>query len=88
MKKNSTRRTRRSNRRHSDLPSYETIQAATRGDPDALGLILQHYDDYITRLSLRRLHDEFGNTYLCVDEAMRRRLEVKLLTGILAFQTA
>ena len=27
-------------------------------------------------------------SYLCVDEAMRRRLEIKLITGILAFRAA
>lgn len=42
----------------------------------------------ITRLAMRQLHDEYGNTYLCVDEAMRRRLEIKLITGILAFRAA
>ena len=34
---------------------------------------------------MRRLYDEYGNIYLCVDETMRRRLEVKLIAGILSF---
>lgn len=29
-----------------------------------------------------------GNSYLCVDEAMRRKLEMKLIAGILAFHVA
>lgn len=73
---------------HSRLLPYDTIRAASEGDPDAVNAVLRHYEGYITRLSMRQLHDEYGNTYLCVDEAMRRRLELKLITGILAFQAA
>ena len=32
--------------------------------------------------------DTFCNTYLCVDEALRRRLEIKLISGLLAFKAA
>ena len=73
--------------RYKLLP-FATIQAATQGDPDAIAAVLHHYEGYIAKLSTRRLFDEYGNTYLCVDEALRRRLEIKLITGILAFQAA
>ena len=43
---------------------------------------------YIAKLSTRRLFDEMGNVYLCVDETMRRRLEIKLIAGILTFKVA
>ena len=56
--------------------------------PDAISAVLCHYSGYITHMSLRTLHDEQGNSYLCVDEAMRRKLEMKLLAGILAFHVA
>lgn len=46
------------------------------------------YEGYIARLSTRQFYDEYGNAYLCVDEAMRRRLEIKLITGILSFRAA
>lgn len=73
--------------RNKHLP-YATIQAATQGDPDALAAILRYYEGYITRLSTRRLYDEHGNVYNCVDETLRRRLEIKLITGILTFTAA
>lgn len=71
-----------------DLLPYEVIQAATTGDPDAIDAVLRHYSGYITSMSLRTLHDGQGNSYLCVDEAMRHRLEMKLIAGILAFRIA
>ena len=69
--------------RYKLLP-YATIQAATQGDP----AVLRHYEGYIAKLSTRRLFDEMGNVYLCVDETMRRRLEIKLIAGILTFKVA
>ena len=72
----------------SRLLPYDTIRAASAGDPDAVSAVLHHYEGYIARLSTRRLFDENGNTYLCVDETMRRRLEIKLIAGILAFRAA
>ncbi len=71
---------------HNHLLPYETIRAATEGDADAVDTVLRHYEGYITRLSMRPLFDENGNAYLCVDEAMRRRLEIKLIAGILSFR--
>ena len=67
---------------------YETIQAASKGDTEAMYTVLRHYEGYIARLSTRRFYDEYGNAYLCVDEAMRRRLEIKLIIGILSFRAA
>lgn len=73
---------------HERLLPYETIQAAANGDIDAICTVLQHYEGYIARLSTRQFFDDYGHTYLCVDETMRRRLEVKLIAGILAFHAA
>lgn len=81
-------RNRRTNKKNRGLLPYKTIRAATKGDPDAMNAVLHHYADYITRMSMRKLYDKQGNIYLCVDEAMRRRLEIKLITGILAFRAA
>lgn len=67
------------------LLPYETIRAASKGDTEAVCAVLRHYEGYIARLSMRQLYDEYGNAYLCMDEAMRRRLEVKLIAGILSF---
>lgn len=73
---------------HHDILPYATIQAATEGDAEAISTVLQHYEGYIARLSLRPIQDSHGRTRLCVDEAMRRRLEIKLITSILAFRVA
>lgn len=72
----------------SRLLPYNTIRAASGGDPDAMSAVLRHYEGYIARLSMRRLFDENGNTYLCMDKGMRRRLEIKLIAGVLAFRAA
>lgn len=83
-----SKRQRQTHRRQNPLLPYTVIRAATMGDPDAISAVLRHYSGYITSMSLRRLYDGQGNSYLCVDEAMRHRLEMKLIAGILAFRIA
>lgn len=72
-------------RRNSSLLPYPVIVLAASGDVDAINTVLRHYEGYIATLSTKRLFDESGNPYLCVDEALRRRLETKLITKILTF---
>lgn len=43
---------------------------------------------YIIKLSIRKLYDESGQVHYCIDETLRRRLETKLITKILAFEVA
>ena len=43
---------------------------------------LQVYQKYIRALATRPLKDEYGNTYLYVDEDMRLRLETKLIHSV------
>ena len=45
------------------LVPYPVILAATKGDPDAMKMVLQHFSGYIARLSMRKLYDERGNVY-------------------------
>lgn len=73
--------------RHGLLP-YATIRAASEGDAEAINSVLRHYEGYIARLSARPVYDPSGRLQLRVDETMRRRLEIKLITGILAFHAA
>ena len=65
----------------SKLLPYHIIAAA-------INEVLKHYEGYIAALSTRRLYDECGNPHYCVDETLRRRLETKLITKILAFEVA
>lgn len=73
--------------RHSLVP-YATIRAASSGDTEAIRSVLRHYDGYIAYLSLRPMRDWDGRTQLRVDEVMRRRLEIKLISGILKFRAS
>lgn len=68
------------------LLPFSVIQKAAGGDVEAINAVLKHYEGYIAKLSLRELHDEYGNAHLCVDEELRRRLETKLITKILTFR--
>ena len=65
---------------------YPVILAATKGDPDAMKMVLQHFSGYIARLSMRKLYDERGNVYFGVDEDIRERLQAKLMLAVLAFK--
>jgi hypothetical protein len=71
-----------------NLISYPVIVLAAGGDIDAINAVLRHFGDYIAVLATKRLYDEDGNPYLCVDEGLRRRLETKLITAILTFDAA
>jgi hypothetical protein len=70
------------------LVSYPVIVLATSGDVDAINAVLKHYEGYIAALSTRQLFDERGNLHVYVDEALRCRLETKLITKILTFNVA
>jgi hypothetical protein len=72
----------------SRLLPFHLIEAASNGDVDAITAVLKHYAKYITKLSIRRLYDEYGNPVICVDDDLRRRLETKLITKILTFKAA
>jgi len=71
-----------------NLVPYPVIVLAAGGDVDAINAVLRHFGEYIIVLATKRLYDEDGNPYLCVDEGLRRRLETKLITAILNFDAA
>lgn len=68
------------------LLPYPLIIAATKGDPDAVKAVVQHYEGYIASLSVRKFRDERGNAYYGVDEDMRDRLRTRLIKAILEFK--
>ena len=72
----------------SKLLPYHIIESATSGDVEAINTVLKHYEGYIASLTTRKLYDEYGNPHYCVDETLRRRLETKLITKVLAFDVA
>ena len=67
------------------LLPYPVILAATKGDPDAMKIVMQHYQSYIAHLSMKKIRDESGNTYYGVDEDLRERLQAKLMRAVLSF---
>lgn len=68
------------------LIPYPIILAATKGDPEAMKLVVQHFSGYIASLSMRKLYDERGNAYYGVDEDIRERLQAKLMRTVLRFK--
>ena len=70
----------------SGLLPYTIIIAATKGDPEAMKIVVQQYESYIANLSMRKLRDEYGNTYYGIDEDIRDRLRSKLMRAVLSFK--
>ena len=70
----------------SKCPPYRLISSAANGDEKAIQKILDFYDNYISACCMRKLYDEYGNEYYCVDETLRSRLEAKLLKTVLGFK--
>ena len=65
------------------LLSYETICAAAEADPEALAAVPRHFDGYIAAMSSRIFYDEYGQSYRCVDQELRQRIENKLCQRII-----
>lgn len=60
------------------------IDAAFAGDTEAMERVLLHYDSYINKLCTRTLYDAGGQPHVCVDEYMKRRLQIRLIHTIAA----
>lgn len=67
------------------LLPYPVIIAATKGDPEAMQIVIQQNESYIAYLSMRKLRDERGNSYWGVEEDIRDRLRSKLMQAVLTF---
>ena len=72
-------------RKSENLLPFPVISAAANGDTTAMCAILKHYEGYIAKLCTRTLKDDAVNTYSYLDEEMRNRLQVRLITRTLAF---
>jgi len=67
------------------LPSFEIMQSASQGDPEAVMKVLEHYNKYIKTLSIRKYYDENGCTAFFVDDTLRKRLEIALALAVSKF---
>ena len=68
------------------LLPYPVILAATKGEPEAMNIVMQHYQSYIAHLSIRKIRDERGITYYGIDEDLQERLQAKLMRAVLSFK--
>ncbi len=69
-----------------ELVPYPIILAATKGDPEAMEVVVQHFSGYIASLSMRKRYDTQGTPYYGVDDDIRERLHAKLLKIVLMFK--
>ena len=65
-----------------ELLPLSVIEAARAGDPLAVERVLWYYEGYMDKLCTRTLYDEDGYPRLCVDEYMKRCLEIRLIQAI------
>lgn len=65
---------------------FAVIVAATNGDEAAIQGILDFYDGYISKLSLRKLYDEYGNVYMVVDSELKGRIQAAVMDMIANFE--
>lgn len=65
---------------------FPVIIAASDGDEEAIQEILDFYDGYISKLSLRPLYDEYGNVYMVVDNELKGKIQTALINMILNFE--
>lgn len=85
-KQNMTAQISKSEQDERGLLPYPVIIAATKGDPEAMNIVVQHYESYIASLSMRKLRDERGNIYWGIDEDIRDRLRSRLMRAVLSFK--
>ena len=67
-------------------PLFSTISSAADGDEAAIEKILNHYDAYISKASLRPLYDEYGNVCMVVDADLKNRVQTALLDMLMNFE--
>ena len=65
-----------------ELLPLSVIEAARAGDAEAVERVLRYYEGYINKLCTQTLYDEYGQPHVCVDEYMKRRLEITLISSI------
>jgi len=74
------------NKRQKELLPFGIIAAAAKGDVEAMGRILSHYDSYIAKLSTRTIKDKDGNIHTYIDSELSNRLKSRLIMRTLAFR--
>ena len=63
----------------------KTILRATTGDPEALMEVVDAYQPYIEKLSMRMVIDKDGQYKEVIDETVKRTLETSLIAAVMKF---
>ncbi|HIG0358542.1 TPA: helix-turn-helix domain-containing protein [Clostridium sporogenes] len=65
---------------------FNLIFSAVNCDEIAIEKILDFYDGYISKLSLRPMRDEYGNVYMVIDSELKGRIQEAVIKMVLDFQ--
>lgn len=65
---------------------FQVMQQAIQGDAIAINEILEYFDHLINKLAMSKVVDQYGRTYLFIDEYKKSRLQTKLIESILKYQ--
>ena len=68
------------------LLPISVIQAAKAGDAEALNAVLHYYDGYMNTLCQKRSYTPDSQYQVVIDQYMKRRLEIKLITAIVTMK--
>ena len=66
--------------------SFDIIVTAVDGDKEATKKVLKFYDSYISKLSLRKMYDVYGNVYMVIDSELKGRIQTAVMNMILNFE--
>ncbi|MCL2249584.1 MAG: helix-turn-helix domain-containing protein [Oscillospiraceae bacterium] len=64
----------------------QTLKSASKGETDAMSLVLKNYEGYINALATVRLYDEQGKTYLFTDDTLKKELEMLLMVTVMKYK--
>lgn len=72
-------------KKNSHLP-FKLIVSAANGNKITIKKILDFYDGYISKLSLRPMYDEYGNVYMVIDSELKGRIQEAVMKMVLNFK--
>lgn len=67
-------------------PPYHLIASAVDGNEKAIEKLLQFYDPYISKASMRPLFDNYGNVYFAIDMELKGLIREAIMLMIPKFE--
>ena len=67
------------------LLPYETIRKAANGDTQSICAVMEHFEGYINRLSIREGTDLYGEPCTYLNEDIKRELMIELIVKLPLF---